>query len=565
MMSRSLSGIVKQLCDNVADVDLHTVNIPSRMFEATFVRQLLLGTETAAAPEPLVQQYHQAHPRLRPPIEGRCLGDRNIYSAAATKYVTNLKNMLRIESERRIRSYINHFARLHGLSDKERIGMLYQVTGWGSVPRSVGAVFPARRVVAESVAVQRSVLGLGARMQFNRGWLRADACLAPLLRYSVFVNRCYERDNAKRFDVVPICSVRRHYISIDKHVLYGIMREAGATTSNEDTFYKEIDTHWRKAFAVDDLQGNGAEFGNLIETDGISVSVHFERLIEDVPALPAVAQGDGVAVDASDDTVVFGNDPGRINIYFMATVNSNGTVKSHTLTRRQYYTESGIVLANRNARNWNRGAKQALEALSGVTTKGASVTNHDAYLTVFHDHFDALWEEYSKPRWGRQRLRLYGGKKRTFDRFFNKLERDFPGRRVVVAYGSAKFAPGGRNELSVPAFGRPAGPEALPEPTTRAYKECARRVPTVAIDEFRTSKIDYMSDQLLHLVKVNGDARSLRGLLWSVERQCFVSRDLNAALNIRWCCIAKRPSVMTRSPDKTKLQQNVEKRIKRRR
>ena len=55
----------------------------------------------------------------------------------------------------------------------------------------------------------------------------------------------------------------------------------------------------------------------------------------------------------------------------------------------------------------------------------------------------------------------YGGKKRVFANFFNKIKNGGDtSRRVVIAYGSAKFAPGGRNELSVP--------------TTRAFKDCSK-------------------------------------------------------------------------------------------
>jgi hypothetical protein len=49
---------------------------------------------------------------------------------------------------------------------------------------------------------------------------------------------------------------------------------------------------------------------------------------------------------------------------------------------------------------------------------------------------------------------LYGGKKRVFAKFFNNVEEQIkaaaPGFNIVMAYGSAKFASGGPNEVSVP-------------------------------------------------------------------------------------------------------------------
>jgi hypothetical protein len=56
----------------------------------------------------------------------------------------------------------------------------------------------------------------------------------------------------------------------------------------------------------------------------------------------------------------------------------------------------------------------------------------------------------SKSRWGAQRLRLYGGKKRVLARFFNEVQADVGERKtIVIAYGSSKFAPGGKGELSI--------------------------------------------------------------------------------------------------------------------
>lgn len=82
-----------------------------------------------------------------------------------------------------------------------------------------------------------------------------------------------------------------------------------------------------------------------------------------------------------------------------------------------------------------------------------SWTAHEWYLAQFEIHKQALWTEYLRHRWARQRLTLYGGKKRVFANFFNRLIKEFSDggqRRVVVAYGNGKFASGGVGEQSVP-------------------------------------------------------------------------------------------------------------------
>jgi hypothetical protein len=154
----------------------------------------------------------------------------------------------------------------------------------------------------------------------------------------------------------------------------------------------------------------------------------------------------------------------------MATVLPDGTIKTFSLTRNQYYRDAGIFNARKQSETWNSRIKRVLERMSTVSTKGCSIDAHANFLIMYLRNRSALWNEYTKPRWARQRLRLYGGKKRVFATFFNMVEKELrkvrPDCNIVVAYGSAKFAPGGRGELSVP--------------TSRAYKECASRVGTCA-------------------------------------------------------------------------------------
>ena len=198
------------------------------------------------------------------------------------------------------------------------------------------------------------------------------------------------------------------------------------------------------------------------------------------------------------------------------------------------------------------GVKAHIDALSTVSIKGCNLQSHAQYLVVFLAHSEELWHEYTRPRWARQRLRLYGGKKRVFARFFNHVQKSLeavtPGCKITIAYGSAKFAPGGRNEASVP--------------TSRAYKECASRFNTLVISEFRSSKVYYYDNNVLQLISVRlpGPFRSLRGSLWSVEQTEFVSRDLNAALNIRRNLL-EHPDILNPSLAVAKLEQRVAKRI----
>ena len=149
-----------------------------------------------------------------------------------------------------------------------------------------------------------------------------------------------------------------------------------------------------------------------------------------------------------------------------------------------------------------------------------------------------LWNEYKKKRWSRQRFWLYGRKRGVLDNFYESIRRRDPSKRVVIAYGAAKFAPGGRNELSVP--------------TTTMYKTCCRHFPTLLIDEFRTTKLYHVDGALLQTIVRKGSKRQVRGLLWyeSPTGNKFVNRDMNAALNILRCATEpNRPDFLKRPGD----------------
>jgi len=118
--------------------------------------------------------------------------------------------------------------------------------------------------------------------------------------------------------------------------------------------------------------------------------------------------------------------------------------------------------------------KDPPEALSEVTSRGADFEAFRKFMEVRMAHWEALWEEYTKPRWARLHMNLYCGKQRAFANFFNQLSdlKEDGNQRLVVAYGAGHWK---------------TRKECTPAPTTRTYKECARRFVTIPVDEFRTS------------------------------------------------------------------------------
>jgi len=185
-----------------------------------------------------------------------------------------------------------------------------------------------------------------------------------------------------------------------------------------------------------------------------------------------------------DNNFVVGADPGNTNIVTIAVpklgvYGNDGNLRQKDMrllriSRARYYRESGIMNVRKKIAAWDAGMKDHLEATSEVTSREADFKAFRKFMEVRVAHWDALWEEYTMPRWARLRMNLYCGKQRAFANFFNELSalKEDENQRLVVAYGAGRWT---------------TQKGCTPAPTTRVYKECARRFVTNPVDEFRTS------------------------------------------------------------------------------
>ena len=536
--------------DDVADICI------PEFWDCTFIRQMMLGTTGTRKSFPEVDALHKLYPELlHNPTGDRFLSDSNMYTFAAKKLSTNIKNHLTTNVPKMLGRMV------YSLFDKDQaVAAKYAINGW-KVPeykRKKGVAQPERFPVlapetAKLVCLARRALGLVEGDCINKKWFKAAKFPVHGIRFLVFANRCLDTPppvplppdykEPRLCTLTPICGVRNHFVTIDTTCLYGIARDIGLL--GDDCLYGAFndlrEDHWRSFLDVDRIKGRNCKFTGTIDTDGIAICIHFTR--------PKGVSQKAVPQKVYDPASyrVLGVDPGRTNILYMVERLSNGSFKKFVLSRSQYYTDSGIKAANINSKKWNKRVELHIQGLSTTSPKGASLTKFLAFLVRWTSSRDALYTEYSKARWSEQRMRLYGGKKRVFANFLNRVEkgdvttgeRDM--RPTVLAYGSAKFAPTGTGELSVP--------------TSRAFKECSARFECALVDEFRTSRTFHKDGTLLQQVGMigplpkNGGHRTVRGLLWccSTSNDCkFVNRDLNAAINILNCNAPKRPSWLTR-------------------
>lgn len=533
LASIALNLLVRECFDGVPDDQIPLVYVPD-FLEQTFIRQLLLGTEYAIKPVQEVYSLYTRYPILFDKLKSlpRHSADRNIMSSGTTKYITNLKNHLVVNFPKLLRKWIYSGYVQQALKNVQNAStyLLFALQNW----EWKEDVIDLPPTIQTQYLILKEILGADT---VNDKWFTKPDNLYRIVRFYVFINRFLSNPNytcglePKTYNLLPIARIKRHFIAIDTHSLYGLLKDCELIECSNKVFQLQGLEQWKAFFDYESVMGKGKQFTGTIETDGIAVCIHFtkpkEELIIELPKL-----------DRNNPNLeVVGVDPGRTNIYYAVKVDDLGNPKTFKLTRSHYYKASGTIKANTNVRKWNDPIQPEITLLSLNSPKVLEVERFMDYVMTVLTVYETVWNEWTKKRWSDQRLRLYGGKKRVFAQFWNKVST--PGKKTVVAFGSAKFAPGGKSEVSVP--------------TTRAFKECSNRFQTFAVDEFRTSKI-YWKDQqtVLQTVKRMDKNEVVRGLLWcsstNQERSKLINRDFNAAMNIRNCLLAtERPRILQRS------------------
>lgn len=516
------------------------VQVPE-FWDQTFLRHLLLGTEGATQPNPLVADLYQRHPTIFA-VHERCRGDCQIYSAAAIKLSANIRTHFKVNFPKVVKRFLYM---VKGLNTEEGYLVQRQLYGW------TGNILSKKRKktidvtkVNDTLREIRTVMMLENQTKVTDAWLDQKGNIPSMLKLFIHVNRILEASNQKMFTILPICKVKRQFITLDTTSMSGLLKDIGF--SKNGIVKGLVKEQWASILRFSKLTGKNKTFTGTIETDGKAVCVHFQQPKSSVPK-------DEVPLDLGGKRVL-GIDPGRTNIFTVVEKDVHGGFKTTTFSRRQYYAESGMFDAREKSARWNLNLQNELLDLSQNSPKTLDLAKFQLFIDAWLRTRDALWEEYTKDRWADQRFRLYGGKKRAFANFLNKLG---PSKETVLAYGSAKFAPGGKGEMSVP--------------TSRAFKECASRFSIKLVDEFRTSKICWENDSVLKLVKKRDSKGSLvavRGLLWcgstNPNEGKFVNRDLNGAINILRCAVLpERPPMLKRAKGMEPIVQAVGRIIKR--
>ncbi|KAJ9504761.1 hypothetical protein QJQ45_023661, partial [Haematococcus lacustris] len=363
----------------------------------------------------------------------------------------------------------------------------------------------------EEVAKHRRLLGLPATWREGQDSIgKGGAGRLPLekrVRYALFVNRSLEgwqtpHDTCPRpFTMLPMVGVRARHFVIDDRVLHGVLTDLGMTTLTRSQLEADSLPHWQKFIQYSQLQNSGWDFARRVETDGVSISVHFVRsqAVTEPVELPFIGRKLTATSDFSAVThIAVGVDPGvtqAIKAGHAQRHQVTGQVLRQwewELSKGQLKHDSGLTKAKQDTARWSAAIQPQLLQLAAATPAGTSLGGLHAHVLALKATWDALWEEYLKPRWRRQRLALHHAQERVIEAFCKKVVNGMKWvsrhyyhqeRGVAVFLGAGNFSQGGWKAGAVRAGFRkvveqPSRPSADPRPDR-----------LVIVDEFRTSRV----------------------------------------------------------------------------
>ncbi|KAJ9506835.1 hypothetical protein QJQ45_013554, partial [Haematococcus lacustris] len=162
------------------------------------------------------------------------------------------------------------------------------------------------------------------------------------------------------------------------------------------------------------------------------------------------------------------------------------------LSKGQLKHDSGLTKAKQDTARWSAAIQPQLQQLAAATPAGTTLDSLQAHILALKATWDALWEEYLKPRWRRQRLGLHHAQERVIEAFCKKVVNGMKWvsrhyyhqeRGVAVFLGAGNFSQGGWKAGAARAGFRkvveqPSRPGTDPRPDR-----------LVIVDEFRTSRV----------------------------------------------------------------------------
>eukprot|EP00952_Eustigmatos_sp_NYUAD-ZCMA_P014620 56768-Eustigmatos_ZCMA.PRE.2 len=326
-----------------------------------------------------------------------------------------------------------------------------------------------------------------------------------------------------KFSLVPLNKVKRHHITICTtglyHILSDVFRRLGERTplwiqevvlmDEKEAIHEYRHLMWRDTLDITGL--TAGEFVHQIETDGVSMSVHFRR--------PKSDKRNAEVILTPEDRIV-SIDPGRTHLVTACEPLDNGRYRYYTLSRRSYYQPIRNSLDK--LRYWESHLSDVNAEMSLYSLRTADADQCSGYRRVYFEQYERLWAFRFHKRLSRERFHVYAVKRSILDRFFMSFMNG-EGRKVkpTVLYGAARLQSHGLGgELSVPV--------------KKVYQTCKRFYTTVQVNEYLTTKCHSVCGARMHPInnRSGQQQKPIHGLLYCPDCRLFVNRDRDACKSI---------------------------------
>ncbi|KAJ9524944.1 hypothetical protein QJQ45_005828 [Haematococcus lacustris] len=286
--------------------------------------------------------------------------------------------------------------------------------------------------------------------------------------------------------------------------------------------------HWARWFNTRKLANKGSQFERIVETDIVSVCVHYTRPLPPPPAPPPAASSSSsgsaaaaavqqrhpsaaaAAAHAAAHAAVHQQQRQCSSSGSAAAAPKCSSSSGPCTTQIGVGIDPGITQAVSAASDQESGqlvadqldrwkltkgqlkhASGHLQHLAAASSAGTSLVVNVKHITVTLAAWDAVWAVYLDPKWARQRLRLYGAQDRALEQFFKQLEKDMAdvsmerhgrGKQLVVFFGAANIGTRG-------GWGADTVLRACCKVVCRPRGSNQLRGRVVLVDEHRTTRV----------------------------------------------------------------------------
>ncbi|KAJ9526082.1 hypothetical protein QJQ45_009558 [Haematococcus lacustris] len=194
-----------------------------------------------------------------------------------------------------------------------------------------------------------------------------------------------------------------HFIKVDSRMLHGVCKQLGLARETEAAFTSEpaLSHNWARWFNTNKLRNKEFDFERTVDTDGVSVCVHYTRPLPPPPTPPPAASSSSSRPSAAAAAAAHAVGLPHMGRGIAETHERSGQLIADQLaqwklTKGQVKHDSGLNNARRDTERWLAPIKPHLQHLAAASSAGTSLEANLKHITVTLTTWDALEEDMAE-------------------------------------------------------------------------------------------------------------------------------------------------------------------------